>query len=95
MKRREITSRSRCIVLKTTREVEELEEGKGLAGDTVNECVGLLVDSIGDMVTASAQEIEPPPANIGDIDGQLMAGVLKLEERLMILLKTSKLLKIV
>jgi purine-binding chemotaxis protein CheW len=93
MPQREITSASCCLVLKTTREVEDREDGSQLAGETVNDIVGLLVDSISDMVSANTREIESPPANIGDIDGRFMSGILKMENRLLIILKTSEVLK--
>ncbi len=55
--------------------------------------MSLLVDSIGDMITADTKDIEKPPANIGEIDGRFMTGVLKMEGKLMIVLKTGALLK--
>jgi purine-binding chemotaxis protein CheW len=91
--RRDITPRSRCVVLKTAREIEEREDAASLAGETVNDSVGLLVDTIGDMVSADTRNIEPPPANIGDIDGKYMAGVYKLDSQLMIVLRTGEVLK--
>ncbi len=92
---RPITPRSRCLVLKTAREVEEREDGAQLMLETVSDSVGFLVDSIGDMVAADARDLEPPPANIGEIDGKFIAGVHKLEEKLMIVLKTGEVLKFV
>jgi purine-binding chemotaxis protein CheW len=91
--KRAITPRSRCVVLKTAREIEEREDAAGLIADAVNDNVGLLVDAIGDMVSADTRSIEPPPANIGDIDGRYMSGVFKLDGRLMIVLKTGEVLK--
>lgn len=93
MQQRKITPTSCCLVLKTTREVEDREDATKLLGKTVNDMVGLLVDSIGDMVTADTREIEPPPANIGEIDGKFMSGVLKMKDRLLIILKNSEVLK--
>ena len=90
---REITPASRCIVLKTIREVEDRADGEQLIAETVADSVGLLVDDIGDMVSAEIKEIEPPPANIGEIDGRFMKGVVKLEGKLMIVLKTGEVLK--
>ena len=52
--------------------------------------VGLLVDSIGDVIEAS--KIEPPPANI-DLSGlNYVAGVVPLEQELMIVLVPERLL---
>jgi purine-binding chemotaxis protein CheW len=93
MPQREITPESCCLVLKTTREVEDREDATELIAETVNDMVGLLVDSISDMVTADTREIELPPANIGEIDGRFMSGILKMEGRLLIILKNSEVLK--
>ena len=93
MGKREITHRSRCVVLKTSHEVEEREEGGLLAAETVGDNVGLLVDSIGDMIATDAKDIEPPPANIGEIDGKYVSGVVKLEKKLMLALNTREVLR--
>jgi purine-binding chemotaxis protein CheW len=93
MQQRDITPDSCCLVLKTTREVEDREDAELLAPDTVNDMVGLLVDSISDMVTANTRDIEQPPANIGDIDGRFIAGILKMDGRLLLVLKTIEILK--
>jgi purine-binding chemotaxis protein CheW len=95
MGRGEITPRSRCVVLKTSNEVEEIEGSGGLAAETVADSVGLLVDSIGDMVPTATKNIEPPPANIGEIDGKYIAGVVKLDLKLMLALKTREVLRYV
>ncbi|MCX7726301.1 MAG: chemotaxis protein CheW [Chitinispirillaceae bacterium] len=90
---REFSEKSKCLVLKTAYELEEREETKKFINETVNEPVGLLVDSICEMVTANSEEIEKPPANIGEIDSTFMKGILKLENRLMIEINTGELLK--
>ncbi len=55
--------------------------------------VGLLVDSIGDVVEAREEEIEQPPANVGGITGKFIEGVVKLEDELLILLSVEKILE--
>lgn len=93
MGRREISARSRCVVLKTAQEVEEAGGSAGLSAETVADTVGLLVDSIGDMIAADTKEIEPPPANVGEIDGKFMDGIVKLDARLMLALNTGAVLR--
>lgn len=90
---REISPKSRCIILKTLQEIEEKTNGINLTNETVNEPVGLLVDYIGEMVGTKEEDIESPPANIGEIDRKFMKGVLKLEDKLMIVLNTTEILK--
>lgn len=91
--KREITKNSKCLVLKTVNELEEKGNYIKFLSQTVNEPVGLLVDSICEMVSANDNEIEQPPANIGEIDSVFMKGILKLEDRLMIEINTEELLK--
>jgi purine-binding chemotaxis protein CheW len=55
--------------------------------------VGLLVDGIGEVVTVEESEIDPPPANIGEVDGKFLLGVVKLEKRLMAILSTRQILE--
>jgi purine-binding chemotaxis protein CheW len=55
--------------------------------------VGLLVDAIGDVAQAGADEMEPPPANIGGIGAEFIDGVVKLENELLVVLTTQALLK--
>ena len=55
--------------------------------------VGLLVDSIGNMVQCGALDVEPPPANAGSIRGKFVDGVLKLDHELLVILDTKRLLE--
>jgi len=57
-----------------------------------NDLVGLLVDSIGDVVEAQNHAIENPPANVGGIEGKFVEGVVKLAE-LLVLLSPEKILE--
>ena len=50
------------------------------------EQVGLLVDSVADVVTVAADQIEPPPANVSGADGRFFKGVCKLESALLVVL---------
>ena len=57
-----------------------------------NERIGLLVDSISDVVIAREKEIEPPPANISGADEKFFQGVYKLEDNLLVILDVEKIL---
>ena len=56
------------------------------------DAVGLLVDAIGDVAQSEAEEIEPPPANVGGIGAEFMEGVVKLENELLVVLSADRLL---
>ncbi len=57
------------------------------------ETVGLLVDQIGDVVEARQNEIQPPPANIKGIKDKFVAGIIRLQDDLLILLSAEKILQ--
>ena len=69
-------------------------------GDTRNiivnsngEYIGLLVDKIGDVERTEEDRIEPPPANIGGIQGRYFEGVFKKENSLIGILNVEEILK--
>ncbi len=51
--------------------------------------VSLLVDEIGDVVTVDSQAFEPLPEMVTGIDRELIRGVYKLSDRLLLLLDTA------
>ena len=70
------------------------------SGDTRNiivnsngEYIGLLVDRIGDVERTEEENIEPPPANIGGIQGRYFEGVFKKEKNLIGILNVEEILK--
>lgn len=56
------------------------------------EYIGLLVDSISDVMQADGESIDSPPANIGHIQGNFFAGVYKTENQLVGVLNVEKVL---
>ncbi len=58
-----------------------------------NKDVGILVDSISDVIEARTDEIEPRPANISGIKKKFIKGVIKLDDELMIILSHKKILE--
>lgn len=82
---RTVSDSSRIIILKT---VDDHGQAVHTAGSDV---VGLLVDRIGDVVRVNEGDIERPPANMGDINGKFLTGVVKLDGRLLALVKVEDL----
>jgi len=56
------------------------------------EPVGLLVDAIGDVVQTDQDSIEQPPANVSGIESDFMAGVVRQNKELILILSTDKIL---
>ena len=54
--------------------------------------VGLIVDAVSDILWAATDQIEPPPPMVAQISGVFVQGVVKEEERLLILLDLREIL---
>jgi len=54
--------------------------------------VGFLVDSVSEVLRVPSSLVEPPPAIVGGVDREYIEGVVKLEDRLLILLDLRRLL---
>ncbi|MDA8282862.1 MAG: chemotaxis protein CheW [Actinomycetota bacterium] len=54
------------------------------------EAVSLLVDEIGEVVTVSEDDFEPPPETVAGPTRELILGAFKLDERLLLLLDTER-----
>lgn len=68
------------------------EENRIIIGRIEEQSVGLIVDSVAEVLRASREMIEPIPPTISYIDTQYLNGVVKLENRLVILLDLHKIL---
>lgn len=56
------------------------------------EQVGLIVDSVSEVLRLSLEQIEPPPQNVVGMKTEFIQGVGKVGERLLVILKIEKLL---
>jgi len=70
------------------------EETRIVVMDIQKRIVGLIVDSVSEVLRAPSSSVEPPPPMLGGIDSEYIRGVCKLEDRLLILLDVNKLLSI-
>lgn len=73
-------------------EVEINETSRNIIVNSDNEYIGLLVSRISDVVEADWQKVEPPPANIGGVQGIFFKGVFKMEDRLIGILDADRVL---
>lgn len=62
--------------------------------ETEGQRVGMLVDLVREILSLSAEALEPPPAMIADINGVYLTGVARLAERLLIILDLTNVLTI-
>jgi len=56
------------------------------------ESIGLVVDKISDILSIGEDDVMPPPANVGGVDGRLMKGVYTLDSAIVVLLDIDQVL---
>ncbi|MCF6248753.1 MAG: chemotaxis protein CheW [Desulfobacula sp.] len=69
------------------------KDNRNIIVNSEDEHIGLLVDSISDVVIAKSDNIEPAPSNIGGVKGKFFQGVLKTEKKLIGILAIDEVLK--
>lgn len=69
------------------------EKTRNIIVNSKDEHVGLLVDSIADVVQAESDKVEPAPANIGGVKGKYFEGVFKTEKSLIGILNVEEVLR--
>lgn len=89
----EITGMTHNVIIKTAEEVAPIRQRESRP-DLVcpADSVGLMVESIGDVLEIDEHRIEPTPANSRGIDARFLSGVVSLEKGLLVLLNIETLL---
>jgi len=85
----------RLLIFKTQDEIINYKR-KGELLENVNlgeDIFGFLIDKMDDVLTVEDDAIFPPPPNIADIEENLIAGLVKQGDRLVILLNVSAVLE--
>lgn len=91
---RKITEKTRCVVLKNNEELSNSIVETDETLKTSDDQVAFLFDGMGDLVTVTDDQIEEPPANIRAVERELIQGVVKQGEQLVIILKIDELLQL-
>ncbi len=87
-----------AIDLRSRLELEDREEGQepmNVVIQTEEGAVSLLVDEIGDVLELTEDTLEPPPPTIHGVARDLVTGVHKLQEQLLLILDTEKVITLV
>lgn len=71
---------------------EESDKTRTVVADAANQTIGLVVDSVSEVVNLPKDQIDPIPPSIASIDAEYLSGVGKIEKRIVILLDLGKLL---
>jgi purine-binding chemotaxis protein CheW len=90
----EMNGKPACIILKTMKELER-QRSEGLVSiKTAKDICGLLVDSIGDMVSINENDVKKAPSNVHGIDSEYVEGVVMMDNNLMVPLNIEKIVSI-
>jgi len=85
---------NRLLVLKTNEEISKYQaRGKLTDTDLGDDIVGLLIDRMDDVIEAQDSDIVPAPSNLAEVDNDLIRGVIKQKEALIIILNIPMLLE--
>lgn len=89
------TDSSDTIILKPMEQLKRLGVLPSVEGaEGNNEIVGFKIEKIGDVVTVEDSEVEPAPANVGGIKGEMLSGIIRDENRLYSVLNLDSLLAV-
>lgn len=72
--------------------LKEIDSQSRIIVVDIGSTVGLIVDSVSEVLRISSDTIEPPPPITGGVGSEYIMGIGKLEDRLIILLDIDKLL---
>jgi purine-binding chemotaxis protein CheW len=72
--------------------VKKQKNNRNIIVNFYDEQIGLLVDSISDVIVADSDDLDPPPANLGGIQGSYFQNVVKTERTLIGILDIEKVL---
>ncbi len=86
----EIGKDSHCLVLK---DKPDWPSGQNQLGFLQKEKIGLLVDKVGDIVNLAETDIEPVPANVTGIHSDMVDGIIKQNDNLIIVLNLLNILE--
>lgn len=74
-------------------QIETNKKNRNIIVRSQDELIGLMVDSISDVVTADQDRIEPAPSNISGMKGKYFKGVMKTQNALIGILDIEEVLK--
>lgn len=75
-------------------ETKLTQDPRNIIVNSKGEHIGLLVKKISDVVQADTTKFEPPPSNMGGIQGEFFTGVYKTEDKLIGILDVEKVLRL-
>ena len=73
-------------------EAEATDESRIMVLNVGSKTVGIVVDAVSEVLRVSHKDIAPPPATVAGLGREYLTGLVKLEDRLLIMLDIDKIL---
>ena len=73
-------------------EAEVTDETRIVVINIADKTIGIIVDAVNEVLRVSNQQIAPPPPTVAGLERDYLVGLVKLEERLLILLDIEQIL---
>ena len=81
------------LILKTDEEIKGYQKKGNLTGTSLGEDIaGFLINQMDDVIEVESDEILPKPSNLKEVEGDLVEGIVKKGDRLVILLDITAVL---
>ena len=74
--------------------IELSDESRNIIDNSQDEYIGFMVDRISDVMRADIEKVEPPPSNMGGVQGKFFDGVFKTENSLIGILNVEEVLTV-
>ncbi len=71
---------------------ESTDETRIMVVNVLDKTLGIVVDSVSEVLRVARKQISPPPPTISGLGKEYLTGLIKFEDRLLILLEISKIL---
>jgi len=71
---------------------ENTEHTRTIVVNVHDRTIGIVVDAVSEVLRISAEQIEPPPSSVSGVDHNYIRGLVKFDEKLLILLNIEEIL---
>ncbi len=75
-------------------DTDQAEDQRIIVVNVREKMIGILVDSVNQVTRVTAEQIDPPPTSVSGIDHEFITGLVKFDDRLVILLDIERLLSL-
>ena len=94
LQQREMTKTTHNVIIKMQSELNAMHLNGQENITTSDDPAGLLIDTFDEVIEVEDEEVEPPPANIGELETNFISGVVKSGNKLFTILDVGNILEV-